>query len=114
MSCLFASDYGPPLPGFDPLAGNGALTQGFDSHRAQLAQAQNLEQLKAMERRFAKGDTVTWCGNGYQWVYDPKVGDFFGAIVAFVIIPWLVLRVAPSLAARMGLKPSRDRQGGAS
>jgi hypothetical protein len=110
MSCLFASDYGPPQPGFDPLAAQGRLIQGFEAHRAQLMTAQNLDQLQAMERKFAKGETVAWCDNGYQWVYDQKVGDFFGAIIAFVIIPWLVLRVAPALAARMGLKAPREKQ----
>ena len=51
------------------------------------------------------GDSVTWCDNGYGWVYDQKGGDFFGAIIAFVILPWLVLRVAPALAQRWRLKP---------
>jgi hypothetical protein len=51
------------------------------------------------------GDSVTWCDSGYGWVYDQKGGDFFGAIIAFVILPWLVLRVAPALAQRWGLKP---------
>jgi len=108
MVCLFASDYGLPQAGFDPLAGNGVLIRGFEAHRAQLAAAQNPDQLAAMKRVFAKGETVTWCDNGYQWVYDRKVGDFFGAIVAFVIIPWLVLRVAPALAERLGRTASRE------
>ena len=58
-----------------------------------------------MERKFAHGDSVAWCDNGYGLVYDRKVGDFFGSIIAFVILPWLVLRVAPALAQRWGLKP---------
>jgi len=105
MSCLFASDYGPPQPGFDPLAQDGALIKGFEGHRVALAAAQNLGQLQAMERKFVKGETVAWCDNGYGWVYDQKVGDFFGAIIAFVILPWLAMRVAPALAQRFGLKP---------
>ncbi len=105
MSCLFASDYGPPQPGFDPLAQDGALIRGFEAHRAALKTAQNLGQLQAMERKLAHGDSVTWCDNGYGWVYDQKVGDFFGATIAFVILPWLVLRVAPALAKRWRLKP---------
>lgn len=110
MSCLFASDYGPPQPGFDPLSGNGRLIHGFEAHQAQLATAQNLGQLQAMERRFAKGDTVTWCDDGYRWVYDPKISDFFGVIVAFVILPWLVMRIAPALAERMKLRPEDRRR----
>jgi hypothetical protein len=111
MSCLYASDYGPPLPGFDPLAQDGVLVKGFETHRDALKTAQNLGQLQAMERKFAKGESVTWCDNGYGWVYDQKVGDFFGAIVAFVILPWLVLRFAPGLAQRLGLKPLKHVKG---
>jgi hypothetical protein len=103
MSCLFASDYGPPDPQFDPLVSGGRLIQGFESHRGMLMQAKNLSQLQAMERKLAKGETVTWCDNGYGWVYDQKVGDFFGAIIAFVILPWLVMRVAPAFAKRINI-----------
>jgi hypothetical protein len=111
MSCLYVSDYGPAQPGFDPLAQGGALIKGFEAHRAALKTAQNLGQLQAMERKFAKGESVAWCDNGYGWVYDQKVGDFFGAIVAFVILPWLVLRIAPAVAQRLGLKPLKHLKG---
>lgn len=111
MLCLYPSDYGPPDPGFDPLAGNGRLIKGFESHAAELSRAQNLGQLQAMERKLAKGEAITWCDNGYGWVYDQKVGDFFGAILAFVILPWLLLRVAPSLAERMRLGPLKRPKG---
>jgi hypothetical protein len=112
MSCLFASDYGPPQLGFNPLAQDGALIAGFEAHRPELSAAQNLGQLQAMERKFAKGETVAWCDNGYGWVYDHKVGDFFGAIIAFVILPWLVMRVAPALAQRFSLKPLKRMKRG--
>jgi hypothetical protein len=111
MSCLYSSDYGPPDPGFDPLAGNGRLLTGFENHRADLAHAQNLGQLQAMERQFTRGETVTWCDNGYGWVYDQKVGDFFGAILAFVVLPWILFRVAPALAERLGLAPNSRSKG---
>jgi hypothetical protein len=111
MSCLYTTDYGAPDPGFDALADHGRLIKGFESHRAALTRAQNLGQLQAMERKFAKGDSVAWCDNGYGWVYDAKVGDFFGAIVAFVILPWLVMRVAPAAAERLRLSSWPRRKG---
>jgi len=111
VSCLYSTDYGPPDPGFDPLAGNGRLLSGFDGHASELARAANLEQLKAMERQLAKGETIAWCDNGYGWVYDQKVGDLFGAIIAFVILPWLVMRVAPAFGQRLRLV-SWPRKGG--
>jgi hypothetical protein len=103
MACLYASDYGPPDPHFDPLAAKPHLMAGFESHQAQLARAQNLGQLQAMERALAKGETIAWCDTGYGWTYDQKVDDFFIAIVAFIILPWLVLRVAPGFAERIGV-----------
>jgi len=111
MSCLYPTDYGAPDPSFDPLAGNGRLIKGYESHAAALSRAQNLGQLQAMERRLAKSEAFTWCDNGYGWAYDQKVGDFFGAILAFVILPWLLLRVAPALAERMRLAPPLRRKG---
>jgi hypothetical protein len=109
MSCLYPTDYGPPDPSFDPQANGGRLMAGFETHTRELARAQNLGQLQAMERKLAKGENVTWCEDGYGWVYDQKVGDFFGAIIAFVILPWLMLRVAPALAERMHLSWPRKR-----
>lgn len=103
MSCLYATDYGPPDPSFDPFAGGGRLIKGFETHVGLLAQARNLGQLQAMERKLAKGETITWCENGYGWVYDQKVGDLFGAIIAFVILPWFLLRVAPRFAQHLRL-----------
>ena len=106
-SCLYTTDYGPPDPGFDPAADGGKLIKGFEGHATELSRAQNLGQLRAMERKLAKGETFTWCDNGYGWTYDQKVGDFFGAVLAFVILPWLVMRVAPALAERLRLAPPR-------
>jgi len=103
MSCLYATDYGPPDPSFEASAGGGRLIKGFETHAGELARAQNLGQLQAMERKLAKGEAITWCDNGYGWVYDQKVGDLFGAIIAFVILPWFLLRVAPALAERLRL-----------
>ncbi len=103
MSCLYSSDYGPPDPAFDPRAVGGGLAKGFENHARELDQARNLGQFQAIERKLARGETVTWCDNGYGWVYDQKVDNFFGAIIAFVILPWLLMRIAPALAERMRL-----------
>jgi hypothetical protein len=58
------------------VAQDGALIKAFEARRVVLKTAQNLGQFEAMERKLVKGRTVTWCDNGYGWVYDQKVGDF--------------------------------------
>jgi hypothetical protein len=93
MTCLFASDYGPPEPGFDPLADGGVRIKGFEAHAAELASATNLGQLEAMERALHRGDRVAWCDPGYAWVDGAAVHMLFAAILAFVILPYFAWRL---------------------
>ena len=102
MSCLYASDYGPPNPSFDPFADNGALLQGFEGHVYQLATAQNLGQLEAMKRKLAHGEKVTWCEQGYGWVHDGAPTAFFDVVVPLLILPWLLFRALPRLRRALG------------
>lgn len=102
MSCLYASDYGPADPSFDPFADNGALLQGFEGHVYQLATAQNLGQLEAMKRKLAHGEEVTWCEQGYGWVHGGAPTAFFDVVVPLLILPWLLFRVLPRLWSGLG------------
>lgn len=97
MLCLYASDYGPPNPAFDPLVDGGRLLQGFEAHVSELAKAQNLGQLEAMERQVQRGQDILWCEQGYTWVYGRDVDYFFAAFAVLVILPYVVLRLFPSL-----------------
>jgi hypothetical protein len=97
MLCLYASDYGPANPAFDPLADGGRLIQGFEAHVSELAKAQNLSQIEAMERQLQRGQDILWCEQGYSWVYDRNVEYFFAAFAILVILPYIVLRLFPRL-----------------
>ncbi|HTZ80133.1 MAG TPA: hypothetical protein VMC10_19645 [Stellaceae bacterium] len=92
-SCLFASDYGATDPGFDPLTGGGTLIRGFESHRAELAKAQNLGQLEAMKRQINRGEAVVWCDQGYGWVYDRHLDYLFEVLAVGVILPYFAMRL---------------------
>jgi hypothetical protein len=100
MSCLYASDYGPPETGFDALAGGGRFIKGFEVHATDLARATNLGQLEAMERALQRGEHVTWCDQGYGWVEGTAVHALFAAILAFVILPYAVWRLMARLQLR--------------
>jgi hypothetical protein len=97
MSCLYKSDYGPPDPAFDPLADQGRLLTGFERHSAELATARNLLQLQAMERQLQHGREIAWCDQGYGWVYEQPVNDFFIVAVIAVVLPYAVLRLMPQI-----------------
>ena len=107
MSCLYASDYGAPDPGFDPLAQGGALLRGFEAHASELAQARNLGQLEAMKRQIRRGEHVLWCDQGYGWVYDRPLDYLFEIMVIAVIIPYFAMR----LLQRFRPRPARAAAG---
>jgi hypothetical protein len=89
MSCLYASDYGSPETGFDPLADSGRLIKGFEAHTVALARATNPGQLEAMQRALRRED-MTWCDPGYGWVEGGAVHALFAAIFVGVIVPYAV------------------------
>jgi hypothetical protein len=95
MTCLYASDYGPADPAFDPLSGGGRLLRGFEAHASELARAQNLSQLQAMERQLHRGKSITWCDQGYSWVESPAVEGFLAGFMLLVVLPYAVKRLAP-------------------
>jgi hypothetical protein len=97
MNCLYASDYGPVDPAFDPLADGGRLLRGFEAHVSALAKAQNLGQLEAMERQLQRGEEILWCDQGYSWVYDRNVDYFLAVLATLVILPYFVFRLLPKL-----------------
>ena len=100
MTCLYASDYGPADPAFDPLAGGGRLLRGFEPQRSELARAQNLGQLQAMERQLQRGESVAWCDQGYAWAEGPAVEGFLVGFSLLVVLPYAVKRLAPRLWLR--------------
>ena len=97
MTCLYASDYGPADPAFDPMADGGQLLRGFEAHRSELARAQNLGQLQAMERQLQRGESIAWCDQGYAWAEGPAVGGFLVGFSMLVVLPYAVKRLAPRL-----------------
>jgi hypothetical protein len=101
VSCLYASDYGPPEPGFDPLSDGGRLIKGFEAHSAQLVRATNLGQLEAMERMLQRGQDIRWCDQGYGWVDDTPVHLLFAAIVVFVILPYATWKLGTRFRVRL-------------
>jgi hypothetical protein len=114
MTCLYASDYGPADPVFDPLAGGGRLLRGFESQRSELSRAQNLGQLQAMERQLHRGESIAWCDQGYAWAEGPAVEGFLLGFSMLVVLPYAVKRLAPrlwrrsfELAQRVHESPSR-------
>jgi hypothetical protein len=103
MNCLYASDYGPADPGFDALADGGRLLRGYEAHASELARAQNLGQLQAMERQLARGQGIAWCDQGYSWVESPAVEGFLAGVTVLVVLPYAVKRLRPKVWQLIGV-----------
>jgi len=101
VTCLYASDYGPVDPAFDPMVGGGQLLRGFESHASELARARNLGQLHAMERQLQRGQSITWCDPGYGWVESPAIEGFLAGFMLLVVLPHALKRLAPRLYSGM-------------
>lgn len=107
LRCLYASDYGPPAPGFDPgAAATAAFGSAYaDAHRRDFAAAQNAYALQAVKRKLDRGESVVWCEQGYGWTHDPPVEIFFAIVIAMTV-PYAVMR----LMRRLGVYPAVRRR----
>jgi hypothetical protein len=101
MYCLYASDYGPADPAFDPFVDQARLLKGFESHAYELAAAQNFAQLQAMERQLQRGEPVAWCDQGYGWAYRQPVNGFFIVAMIAIVLPYVIFRLLPRIAAAL-------------
>jgi hypothetical protein len=52
-----------------------------------------------MERQLQRGEEIAWCDQGYGWVYERPVNGFFDVVLAVVILPYVLLRLLPRIAA---------------
>ena len=87
MVCLFHGDYGSPDPAFN--LGTGS-TWAVDANS--LKEARNLGEAEAIQRHLLRGESVSWCDQGYAWVDQDAVVWFYFAAFLFVILPYLLMR----------------------
>lgn len=103
LSCLYTSDYGPPDPSFDPIAAAAAsFGSGWaDTHRAEIATAQNAYALQAVKRKIDRGEPFVWCEQGYGWTHSAPIDGFFIVVIALVL-PYALVRLMRRLGLPIG------------
>ena len=87
MVCLFHGDYGPADPAFNPGSGS---TWVVDANL--LKEARNPGEAEAIQRHLLRGEPVSWCDQGYEWVDQDAVVWLYFAAFLFVILPYLIMR----------------------
>jgi hypothetical protein len=72
-----------------PMAG----ARGWIIDVSWLKEARNIGEAEAIERHLIRGETVTWCNQGYSWVEQDAVHWFYAAAFVFVVLPYLIVRI---------------------
>jgi hypothetical protein len=86
MVCLFHGDYGPADPNF-------AISGSWGVDASLLKEARNIGEAEAIQRHIQRGESVAWCHQGYSWVDQDAIVWFYIAALAFVVVPYFLLKI---------------------
>jgi hypothetical protein len=111
MVCLFHGDYGPPDSTF-VISGSASGLHAWAVSPKLLKEARNLGEAEAIQRHLLQGQTVAWCDQGYAWVEQDAIGWFYIAVLLFVVLPYLLVRLSAKTTLRR-LIPGRYASPGA-
>src|ERR1700756_4873708 len=89
MACLFHGDYGSADPAFKLDFAATADGRGWSVDASLLKDASNIGEAEAIERHLVRGESVSWCDQGYAWAEQDAIGWFFAAAFLFVVLPYL-------------------------
>jgi hypothetical protein len=93
MVCLYHGDYGPADPGFDVGAASHFGARGWVVDAALLKGARNVGEAEAIQRHLIRGESVSWCDQGYAWAEQDVVSWFYLAALLFVVLPYLIFKI---------------------
>jgi 4-amino-4-deoxy-L-arabinose transferase-like glycosyltransferase len=93
MVCLFHSDYGTADPEFNIGAASHLGVHGWVVNATLLKSARNIGEAEAIERHLMRGETVSWCDQGYAWAEQDAVSWFYLAALLLVVLPYLIFKV---------------------
>jgi hypothetical protein len=107
MRCLFHGDYGPPDPDFT-VSGSVTARHAWAIDPTLLKEARNIGEAEAIQRHVLRGHSVSWCHQGYSWVDQNAIGWFYIAVLAFVVVPYFLIKIKNirgRFGTRGGIKP---------
>jgi hypothetical protein len=93
MVCLFHGDYGSADPAFKLDFAATADGRGWRVDARLLKDARNVGEAEAIERHLVRGESVSWCDQGYAWAEQDAIGWFYAAAFLFVVLPYLLFKI---------------------
>jgi hypothetical protein len=107
MVCLFHDDYGPADPKF-LVPGPASVKTKWVVDASLLKGARNIGEAEAIQRHMLRGESITWCHQGYSWVDQDAIGWFYLAAFVFVVLPYLVMKIKNLSHSRRGAMGSSE------
>jgi len=114
MVCLYHSDYGPADPAFNV----GAATRQFGVRGSAvdatlLKDARNIGEVEAIQRHLLRGESISWCDQGYAWAEQDAVSWFYLGVFLFVVFPYLIFKIkAQAKGGPIAMKHASDSYSG--
>ena len=93
MVCLYHGDYGPADAAFSLSAPSQSGVPGWVVDARLLKDARNIGEAEAIQRHVIRGESVSWCDQGYNWAEQDAVAWFYLAVLLFVVLPYLIFKV---------------------
>jgi hypothetical protein len=102
MVCLYHGDYGPADPTFDLGSASHFGMRGWMVDATLLKNARNIGEAQAIERHLIRGESVSWCDQGYAWAEQDAVSWFYAAAFLFVVLPYLIFKIRARAKIALG------------
>jgi 4-amino-4-deoxy-L-arabinose transferase-like glycosyltransferase len=102
MVCLYHGDYGPADPTFDLGSASHFGMRGWVVDATLLKNARNIGEAEAIQRHLIRGESVSWCDQGYAWAEQDAVSWFYLAALLFVVLPYLIFRIKARAKIALG------------
>ena len=102
MVCLYHGDYAPADPAFDFDSASHSGMRGWMVDATLLKNARNIGEAQAIERHLIRGESVSWCDQGYAWAEQDAVSWFYAAAFRFVVQPYLLFKIKARAKIALG------------
>jgi len=71
-----------------------------------LKSARNIGEAEAIQRHLIRGESVSWCDQGYAWAEQDAISWFYAAAFLFVVLPYLIFKIKARAKISLGAPPS--------
>src|ERR1700743_1052580 len=111
MVCLYHDDYELADPTFDLGSASHFGMCGWVVDSTLPKNARTIGEAEAIQRHLIRGESVSWCDQGYAWAEQDAVSWFYLAALLFVVLPYLIVKTKARAKAGQLRRNTRSSAG---